>query len=83
MLKPGGVLHFLEHGRSPDERGTPLAAPVDPVQSRLAGGCHLDRPIETLISDAGFEITDGSRVRRRAALVQLPLPRAGASRVRR
>ncbi len=56
VLKPGGVLHFLEHGRSPDERVRRWQRRVDPVQSRLAGGCHLDRPIETLIIDAGFEM---------------------------
>jgi ubiquinone/menaquinone biosynthesis C-methylase UbiE len=57
VLKPGGVLHFLEHGRSPDERVRRWQRRVHPVHSRLAGGCHLDRPIEQLIIDAGFEIT--------------------------
>jgi SAM-dependent methyltransferase len=57
VLKPGGVLHFLEHGRSPDERVRRWQGRLNPVQSRLAGGCHLDRPIDELISDAGFEIT--------------------------
>ena len=84
VLRPGGVLHFLEHGRSPDERVRRWQRRLDPVQSRLAGGCHLDRPIETLIIDAGLrDERDGSRVRRRAELDQLPLPRAGTSRVRR
>ena len=57
VLRPGGVLHFLEHGQSPDERVRRWQGRLNSVQSRLAGGCHLDRPIGTLISDAGFEIT--------------------------
>lgn len=56
VLRPGGALHFLEHGRSPDERVHRWQRRVHPVHSRLAGGCHLDRPIDRLIDDAGFEI---------------------------
>ena len=84
VLKPGGVLHFLEHGRSPDERVRRWQRRVDPVQSRLAGGCHLDRPIETLIIDAGFEMNAMDREYGDGpSWYQLPLPRAGTSRVRR
>jgi hypothetical protein len=28
------------------------------MQQRLAGGCHLDRPIDALVREAGFDITD-------------------------
>ena len=57
VLRPGGVLHFLEHGRSPDERVLRWQQRIHPVHRRLAGGCHLDRPIDRLIDNAGFEIT--------------------------
>ena len=57
VLRPGGVFHFLEHGRSPDERVRRWQQLIHPVHSRLAGGCHLDRPIDRLIDEAGFEIT--------------------------
>ena len=30
---------------------------LNPTWRRLAGGCNLDRPIDTLIGDAGFELT--------------------------
>ena len=41
--------------------GATLAAPDPPLHSRLAGGCHLDRPIDRLIVDAGFTLTDLDR----------------------
>jgi ubiquinone/menaquinone biosynthesis C-methylase UbiE len=56
VLKPDGVMHFLEHGRSPDLAVRRWQRRLHPVHSRLAGGCHLDRPIDTLIRSAGLEI---------------------------
>lgn len=57
VLKPGGTFHFLEHGLSPDPGIAEWQHRLNGVQRRVAGGCHLDRPIEQLIRDAGFEIT--------------------------
>lgn len=58
VLRPGGRLHFLEHGMAPDERVRAWQHRLDGVNGRLAGGCHLNRPIRDLISEAGFEIED-------------------------
>ena len=58
VLKPGGTLHFLEHGLAPDERVQRWQHRLEPVQKRLFGGCHLTRPIADLITGAGFTITD-------------------------
>ena len=49
VLRPGGRLLFVEHGRAPDPRGTP-------VWKRFSGGCHLNRPIEDVVGHAGFRI---------------------------
>lgn len=57
VLRPGGSLHFLEHGLSPDSRVARWQDRLTPLQRRLAGGCHLNRPIDRLIADAGLEIT--------------------------
>jgi len=57
VLKPGGTVHFLEHGLAPDERVRRWQHRLDPLQQRMAGGCHLTRPIVTLVTDAGFAIT--------------------------
>ena len=58
VLRPGGVVHFLEHGRSPEPAVATWQRRLTPLQSRLAGGCHLDRPIDALISAAGLQILD-------------------------
>lgn len=55
VLRPGGMLHFAEHGLSPDEKVARLQHRLTPLQRAVAGGCHLDRPIDVLIADAGFE----------------------------
>lgn len=57
VLRPGGTLHFLEHGRSPDERVARRQDRWTRLQRRIAGGCHLNRPIDELVTGAGFEIT--------------------------
>jgi SAM-dependent methyltransferase len=56
VLRPGGALHFLEHGLAPDERVRRWQRRLEPVQYRLAGGCHLTRPIVDLLTDAGFTV---------------------------
>jgi ubiquinone/menaquinone biosynthesis C-methylase UbiE len=56
VLKPGGTLHFLEHGLAPDERVRHWQHRLEPVQKRLFGGCHLTRSAPELLRGAGFEI---------------------------
>ena len=58
VLKPGGTLHFLEHGLAPDERVRRWQRRLDPVQKRIAGGCHFTRPIVDLLRTAGFTIKE-------------------------
>lgn len=58
VLKPGGTLHFLEHGLAPDEAVRRWQHRLDPVEKRVFGGCHLTRPIVDLLTGAGFTITD-------------------------
>lgn len=58
VLRPGGTLHFAEHGLAPDPAVARMQRRLNPVQRRLVGGCHLDRPIRTLITDAGFRVTE-------------------------
>ncbi len=58
VLKPGGTLHFVEHGLAPDEGVRRWQHNFEPAQKRLFGGCHLTRPIVNLLSGAGFTITE-------------------------
>jgi ubiquinone/menaquinone biosynthesis C-methylase UbiE len=57
VLRPGGSLHFLEHGASPEPKVRRWQDRLDPLQGRLFGGCHLNREIDALIGDAGLTIT--------------------------
>jgi ubiquinone/menaquinone biosynthesis C-methylase UbiE len=57
VLRPGGTLHFLEHGLAPDEPVRRWQRRLDPVQQRLAGGCHFTRPVVDLLTTAGFTIS--------------------------
>ena len=57
VLRPGGSLHFVEHGLSPDPRVARWQYRLTPLQRRLAGGCHLNRPIGQLVADSGLELT--------------------------
>ena len=58
VLRPGGTLHFLEHGLAPDEKVRRWQRRMDPIQRRIAGGCHFSRPIVDLLTRAGFEIKE-------------------------
>jgi ubiquinone/menaquinone biosynthesis C-methylase UbiE len=58
VLRPGGTLHFVEHGLAPDEKVRRWQHRLEPMQKRVFGGCHVTRPIVDMISTAGFEIRD-------------------------
>jgi len=57
VLRPGGELHFVEHGLSPDPQVAKWQDRLTPFQRRWAGGCHLNRPIDRLIEQAGFTVS--------------------------
>ena len=56
VLRPGGRLHFLEHGLSPDPKVVTWQHRLTPLQKRVFGGCHFDRPIAELLTAAGFRV---------------------------
>ena len=57
VLKPGGTLHFVEHGLAPDDEVQRWQHRLEPLQKRIFGGCHLTRPILDLLTTAGFTIS--------------------------
>jgi ubiquinone/menaquinone biosynthesis C-methylase UbiE len=61
VLKPEGRLIFVEHGRSPDPGVLTWQNRLTPVWKRIAGGCHLNRQIDDLIADTGFDIAQIER----------------------
>ncbi len=56
VLKPDGKLLFCEHGAAPDDGVRRWQDRMDPLWGRMAGGCHLNRPIPDMIQRAGFTI---------------------------
>jgi len=56
VLKPGGTLHFVEHGHAPDEKVVRWQERLEPLNKKLAGGCHLTRRITDEITTAGFDV---------------------------
>ena len=56
VLQPGGKLLFVEHGLAPDEGVRWWQDRLTPAWRRVVGGCHLNRPIRSMIEGAGFSI---------------------------
>ena len=63
VLKPGGTIHFVEHGLAPDgdEKVRRWQHRLEPLQKRVFGGCHLTREPADLLTSAGFTITELDR----------------------
>jgi ubiquinone/menaquinone biosynthesis C-methylase UbiE len=58
ILKPGGSLIFIEHGRAPEPSVAGWQDRATPVWKHIAGGCTLNRKMDELITAAGFRITE-------------------------
>jgi ubiquinone/menaquinone biosynthesis C-methylase UbiE len=56
VLKPQGKMIFCEHGLAPDANVSKWQNRIDPYWGKIAGGCHLNRNIPALITEAGFKI---------------------------
>ena len=57
VLKPGGKLIFIEHGRAPDHGVAVWQDRFTPTWKRIGGCCHLNRKVDELLTQAGFQIT--------------------------
>jgi ubiquinone/menaquinone biosynthesis C-methylase UbiE len=56
VLRPGGELRFYEHVRSRRPGFVRWQSRVDPLWTRMFGGCHADRDTLGAIEDAGFHL---------------------------
>jgi SAM-dependent methyltransferase len=56
VLRPGGRFFFLEHGLSPDPKVAKAQHRFDRLEQRIAGGCHLDRDIRSIVEAGGLAI---------------------------
>jgi SAM-dependent methyltransferase len=58
VLRPGGAFHFVEHGLSPDAGVARWQQRLNRPWKAIAGGCNINRPIDALVRDAGFELRE-------------------------
>lgn len=57
VLKPGGQLVFLEHGRSNDERVVKWQNRLNPIWQKIGGGCNLNRRPDNTLRAVGFSLS--------------------------
>ena len=55
-LKPEGRFVFFEHGRSDDPKVARRQDRFNPIQKIIGAGCNMNRKIDALVENAGFEI---------------------------
>jgi len=58
VLKASGKLIFIEHGRAPDPGVALWQDRLTPLWKHIGGGCHLNRRIDEMITQAGFQIPE-------------------------
>lgn len=63
ILRPGGELRFYEHVRSDRPWIGRVEDVIQPLWSRVAGGCHPNRDTLAAIRSGGFEVTQVEHVR--------------------
>jgi len=56
VLRPGGQMRFVEHGLSADPEVAIWQDRLTSLWRRCAGGCHLNRRMDDLIRNAGFQL---------------------------
>ena len=57
VLRRDGELLFVEHGLAPDPGVAKWQHRLDPIWTRVS--CHLDRPVQQLMKQAGFRVAEG------------------------
>ena len=58
VLKPAGLLLFVEHGLAPELGVQAWQRRLNPLWNRIGGGCNLNRKIDDLIVRSGFRLAE-------------------------
>lgn len=61
VLRPDGRMIFIEHGRSTDPGVVRWQDRLTPLWRKVSGGCHLNRPIDQLLAQGGFQVSEIAR----------------------
>ena len=56
VLRPGGRYVFIEHGRSDDAGTARWQDRLNPMWRALTGECNINRRIDEIVQQAGFEL---------------------------
>ena len=80
VLKPSGRYVFIEHGRADRESTARWQRRLNPLWSRIADGCNIDRAIDQLVAGAGFELTSLERFRGKGPAILAQMYRGVATR---
>ncbi len=81
VLRPGGSYLFIEHGRADAERTQRWQDRLNPLWSRMADGCNINRKMDQIIEQGGFELTALDRFRARGPGILAQMYRGTAMRV--
>ena len=80
VLKPGGHYVFIEHGRA-DAQGTATWQDrINPIWKRLCDGCNINRKIDRLVEEGGFELERLDRFRAKGPGIVAQMYRGVAKR---
>jgi SAM-dependent methyltransferase len=79
VLKPGGTYLFIEHGRAPATSTARWQDRVNPAWRRFTGGCNMNRPIDALVAQGGFELGRLERFRHRGPALLAHMYRGSAT----
>jgi ubiquinone/menaquinone biosynthesis C-methylase UbiE len=80
VLKPDGHYVFIEHGRADSTSTARLQDRIDPFWGRFCDGCHINRKIDQLVEEGGFEFTRLDRFRAKGPSIVAQMYRGVARR---
>ena len=80
VLKPGGQYLFVEHGRADEENTAIWQDRINPVWNRVCDGCNINRKIDQLVLDGGFELARLDRFRAKGPGIAAQMYRGVATR---
>jgi SAM-dependent methyltransferase len=80
VLKPGGLYLFIEHGRAESDVTARWQDRVNPLWNRVFDGCNINRKIDRLVEDGGFELRSLDRFRAKGPSIVAAMYRGVATR---
>ena len=80
VLKPGGHYLFIEHGRAESDKTARWQDRINPIWNRVCDGCNINRKIDRLVEDGGFEMKRLDRFRAKGPGIVAQMYRGVATR---